>query len=405
VPSAVTDAAQVTYAFTYDSLGRPRTVRRPDGSGTDTRYAYPRVTVTEEFVEKFMANQPTKYEPLAQTVVRRDAFGQIVEVRERTDSGDAVTTYAYDGDGNLRRVDDADGIAVALEHDYLGHRIAIERAERRWVYGYDLNGNMTTMTSPRPAGRSAALYTVSMAYDVLDRPSSRFAGTRAMSATWTTRLQADELAIYVYDGGKHGIGRLSGVGWGRVASRSEPPATSLRSLDSADPLLVNAAADPTTPPIISPTTWTPTRRVSFEYDSQWRVAQETRSFDLRAAGYPFADQRTLLRSYDLLGRATSVTYPDGAAPASSTTTATAYDGHGAPRRLWWQRRARARRRRSWRGSNTTRPAPRSRSARGRSCGPSRATSSGASPAIREPPRAVASIASSGPTSALATPRR
>lgn len=330
VPDAsqmATTGELVTYAFTFDTLGRQRTLRRPDGTGTDIRYEYPGTTVREDF-----APNPAEEEPLARTTLKFDALDQLVEVRERTDDAEAVTTYQYDGRGNLRRIQDADGMVVTLEHDYLGGRTAVERAGRRWTYGYDLNANMTTVTSPHPASQPAALYTASTTYDALDRPLSQLAGTRTLSSTWKGRLQADEMAVYEYDLNAHGVGRLSSVKWGKLGFKKQTTSPTLSLMGSTN--LSTSSFWPTIPPVVP--TWTQTRALSLNYDGLGRVVEETRSFDLNPAGYEFADERTVRRRYDLLGRMTSVTYPDGPSMGTSTTVTTVYDGSSKPVQLTWE---------------------------------------------------------------------
>ena len=72
----------------------------------------------------------------------------------------------------------ADGITTRYARDYLGRITSITRGTRVWEYGFDLNGNLTSSRSPRPAGALATDYTVQYVYDPLDRIVRRRPGSR-----------------------------------------------------------------------------------------------------------------------------------------------------------------------------------------------------------------------------------
>ena len=97
-----------------------------------------------------------------------------------------------------------------LQHDWLGRRRRITRGDRAWRYDYDLNGNSIREIAPVPAGASEAAYTSSTVYDDLDRPTSRLAGVRALSAAEQTAINHG-LVTFSYDEGQNGIGLLTAV--------------------------------------------------------------------------------------------------------------------------------------------------------------------------------------------------
>jgi YD repeat-containing protein len=144
------DGALVAYTFAHDSIGRlPRTTR-PDGTGLDVAYvdpesgAVPLVQTTTERVPV-----PAAGEPLGETVVRADAFGRQVEVKERlSDGGYGVTTYEHDGADQLVKIVDADGHITDLAHDFAGNRTSVVRGGRTWTYRYDIDDNMTAEVAP-----------------------------------------------------------------------------------------------------------------------------------------------------------------------------------------------------------------------------------------------------------------
>jgi len=273
-------SATVAYSYAYNSLGEIVSVVRPDQSGIKWSRNGLRTTRSE------LADSG----PLAETTTTHDVFDRLVQVDERLDDGSlATTTYGYDALDNVTRVTSPDGIVTDLIHDWLGRRTRITRGSRNWRYEYDLNGNLIREIAPVPAGASEAAYTTSIVYDDLDRPSSRLAGVRAVSAADQTAINHG-LVTYTYDEGVGGKGHLT-----RVASK-----------DSV---------------------WTR----GFTYDARGQVTAETLAFDLEPAlGVPIADSRTQHRNYSGLGQVADQWHGDGLDQGTSTHTQVSPNDRGLP---------------------------------------------------------------------------
>jgi RHS repeat-associated protein len=295
-PSA-DDTSTATYTIAYDSLGRIVSTRRPDMTGVDIAYVDPEdpsallVETRTQFVPKTMSRSN---EPIGETVTRKDAFGRLVEVKEKVSFGGyASTSYEHDGNDNLVKVIDADGILTDLEHDLTGNRTRIVRGAREWLYAYDRNGNVVQQIAPHPAGADAALYTISSVYDDLDRVESQFAGVRNLSAAEITALGADAITDMTYDTAKNGIGRTADVSIGSHAG------------------------------------------ASYDYDARGNLVEETRHFDLSSLGYPLSDERTIARTYNFLNQPAVVLHADGPSLTKSSASATLYDRRGLIDTVQW----------------------------------------------------------------------
>jgi RHS repeat-associated protein len=182
-PSANT-VARVAYTYTFDSLGRATSVRRPDAtadidkSGVDI--SYDGLTQTTSEVVGLAGGNP------AVTKTVTDRFGRLVEVHEQLTPSPATwatTLYTYGPDDNVRTVTDPEAVTTALEHDFAGRRTAITRSGRVWKYTYDRNGNMKSELVP---GADDLLDEINfktfIEYDALDRPISKLVGQRHLSA-------------------------------------------------------------------------------------------------------------------------------------------------------------------------------------------------------------------------------
>ncbi|MBV7339956.1 hypothetical protein KFU94_69460 [Chloroflexi bacterium TSY] len=218
VPDPRVDATgQVLYTFDYDSLGRLTETYTPDCTGTNctgmsTRYDG-RLTETRERI--FDVNEGGRA-----AVKRRwtDAFGRLIQVDEQLDDGSfATTTYLYDGNDNVGRITDADGMVTEMTHNFVSERIRISRGDRTWRYGYDANGNLTSILYPHESGADAADYTTTMGYDDLDRILLKIVGKRDLNKTEQIELMGDSFRTsYQYDEGDNGIGRLTFVDNGLI---------------------------------------------------------------------------------------------------------------------------------------------------------------------------------------------
>jgi RHS repeat-associated protein len=206
------NASTVTYVYTFDSLGRPLSVRRPDGtapnsSGVNITYNGLTQTTTEVLGP---ASPPGGQ--AASTKTRHDAFGRLVEVQEQRLVSPitwAVTAYAYGPDDNMKQITDAQGAVTTLVHDMAGRRTSITRASKTWRYGYDKNGNMTSEQTPcTPVGTCEVNFTSTVAYDVLDRPQSAVNAPRTLSSADQT-LFGSSSETFTYEGPGPSLGELS----------------------------------------------------------------------------------------------------------------------------------------------------------------------------------------------------
>src|SRR5262249_5817972 len=100
------DASTVMYTYAFDSLGRPTSIRRPDGtSQSGVNLAYDGLTTTSTEVVGGAGGQA------AVTKATKDAFGRLVEVDEQltTTPTWATTHYVYDAADNVMQITDPEG--------------------------------------------------------------------------------------------------------------------------------------------------------------------------------------------------------------------------------------------------------------------------------------------------------
>ncbi|MEU7151182.1 RHS repeat-associated core domain-containing protein [Streptomyces sp. NPDC045456] len=131
----VTPPAQIKpTTYTYDPLGRPRTVT--DGRGIETTYTY-------------------------------DDRDRITEVTSPT----TKVTYRYDGDGNLRERTDATG-TVTYQFDALSREtIRTLQDKSQTVLAYDAAGNIETYTDP--TGQTVYTWDKANRLDTLTDPTGK----------------------------------------------------------------------------------------------------------------------------------------------------------------------------------------------------------------------------------------
>ncbi len=183
-PSA-NNATLVSYTYTFDSLGRPLTIRRPDStspssqSGVNIAYNGVTQTTTEVAPAAVGGGQ------IGETQTINDRFGRLAQVREKTGASTwATTNYGYGPDDLVTSIIDPQSVTTALVHDLASRRTQITRGTRTWKYGYDANGNMTSEVTPYagPFHPVTELnHTVTIAYDDLDRHTSKLIGRRTLS--------------------------------------------------------------------------------------------------------------------------------------------------------------------------------------------------------------------------------
>ena len=172
----------VQYDYTFDSLARATSIRRPDNTvaanKSGVNISYDGVTSTTSEVVGTAAGQ------IAVTTTTNDSFGRLVKVEEErvlSPLSWATTLYSYDANDNVAQTTDPEGKVTKLGHDYASRRVQIQRINgattKTWSYGYDKAGNMTAETTPcTPVGTCEATlaYTTSTAFG--ERSSARSDG-------------------------------------------------------------------------------------------------------------------------------------------------------------------------------------------------------------------------------------
>ena len=180
-----------------------------------------------------------------------DAYGRLVQVEEINGLETSTTRYAYDTLGNLLQVTDHAGHATRLTYDSLGRKVAMDDPDMgQWTYAYDDVDNLTSQTDARGV-------TISFTYDALNRLTNK---------------------SYAIPNG------LTGVTGQPVTYTYDDPAVPFAKGKLTKVTDGSGSA-------------------SFVYDALGRVLTETKMVD--GTSYPVS------RTYDLLGRLTALTYPDG----------------------------------------------------------------------------------------------
>lgn len=282
-------SATVTYTYGHDSLGRGIWSRRPvvSGAASGVDVSYDGLTERHDEVAGGQGG------PAGSKILVRDAFGRMVEVRERIGgpgTAYAITTYAHDPRDRVARIASADGVVTQLTHDFAGRRTRVERAGRVWTLGYDLHGNVVSKAAPAPSPLQAAEYTTSYAYDAIDRVVSRAVGGRELSGPDRALLGVGAIG-FTYDTCTNGIGRLC---------RTELPGNHLTS--------------------------------TFTYDAEGNQDSETRAFDFGGV----TGTRTAAVKFGPGSRIVERTYPDNAVGSTARTRARfGLDDRGLPLTVDW----------------------------------------------------------------------
>ena len=189
-----------------------------------------------------------------QTRRTHDAHGRLIQVGEIiTEAEVYVTTYVYDTLNNLTQLTDAQGNLTTVTYDSLGRKTAIDDPDMgHWEYAYDAVDNLIEQTD-------ATGQTLTFAYDALNRLMTKAEGGGARPQG----TNAIAPVTYTYDNTAkaYAKGRLTEISDGEGPNSSD-----------------------------------------FVYDSLGRLVQETRQVN--------DTDYTIERTYDLLGRLTSLTYPD-----------------------------------------------------------------------------------------------
>ena len=218
VPNPSKEAGEVRYQFAYDSLGRQTQVIGPgDVVLSTTRYE----GVTTIHSEVGELNAPAAEKRLTYNVV-----DQLVKVQEKLDDGRyAVTTYRYNGAGDMETITDPEGVVTLMMHDTAGRRIAIVSGGQAWEYEYDYGDNLTAIINPHPDGEAEA-YTTRMEYDVLNRMTRRTPAPADLSPEEKAEFSWGE-TINVYDEPHPSVAANARNTIGRLGYSSSPVVTNI----------------------------------------------------------------------------------------------------------------------------------------------------------------------------------
>jgi len=180
-----------------------------------------------------------------------DAYGRLLKVEEYNGAEVYTTTYAYDSLNNLTKLTDAKGNVTTIAYDQLSRKLSMTDPDMGvWTYTYDGVDNLKSQTDARGVKTS-------FTYDALNRLTQK-----SYTIPTGSGIPSPGAVTYSYDDSKTAFskGRLTQI------------------TDGAG---------------VSP----------FTYDALGRLTKETKKLD--GTGY------TIQRAYDLLGRLTTLTYPDG----------------------------------------------------------------------------------------------
>jgi YD repeat-containing protein len=169
--------------YTYDALSRPTQISNAVGTTTNT-YANWKITTTD-------ANGKLKDSI-------KDGFGNLLNVVEHLSTGNATTTYSWDGKNNLLGITDAMSNVRNFTYDGLNRQLTAQDLHASgdatygsYTYVYDDTNNLTQKVDPKSQ-------TINYTYDALNRVLTEdYTGSGGTEVT------------YVYDTGTYGKGRLS----------------------------------------------------------------------------------------------------------------------------------------------------------------------------------------------------
>lgn len=293
--------AMVTYAYGYDSLGRPTSLRRPDTSvltdQSGVNISYDGLTTTTTEVLKSGDGNA------AITKTIKDNFGRLVEVDEELANSPllswAATIYKYDAADRVTTVIDPENLTTNILYDFAGHRAAISRPNGTWTFTYDKNGNIASLTTPHTCvlgDPCDARYVTTYAYDNLDRVTSKLLAHRELSNADLALFAADK-ETFTWDTQYGSAGNYKGQ---------------LTTVSSWAP---GAGA--------------PALSTNLQHDAQ---GHDVNTYAIFAAdGYNAIGQRAFAQSYNVGGTLKRVSYWDYVGNGGINTSATYnYDARGLP---------------------------------------------------------------------------
>lgn len=292
------NASTVAYTYTYDSLGRPTGMRRPDSavatsqSGVDMSYDG-LVSGTTEHVNAGDGKPAT-------TRTTHDAFGRLIKVEEAIAgtpvSAWVTTTYGYDAADRITQITDPQNVSTAITYDFAGRRTGVVRPAATWTFTYDADGNVASLTMPNSCAAGdpvcAARFMSTYVYDALDRLTTKQVAHRDLSAADLALFSVD---TEKYDWDYNGASPGTYVGQMTHWSASGP--------GNANP-----------------------QSILYRKDAHGQDAIIT--LVAKAEGASFS--RAYQQSFGIKGAPTYVNYRDAIGGSNVTTSLLSFDGRGLP---------------------------------------------------------------------------
>ena len=129
-------------SYTYDGLGRNTSVTLSNASGTASTTTS--TTYSIETNNGVRYNVVTQYDALGNaTVSTYDVYGDLLSVQQ----GTAITTYAYNSEGQLLSQTDALNHTTQYAYDYLGNLASVTAADNTvTTYNYNAAGQLISQT-------------------------------------------------------------------------------------------------------------------------------------------------------------------------------------------------------------------------------------------------------------------
>ena len=161
--TSATDAEGNTTSYTYDAAGQLVSSADPSGSvatyaydglGRNTSVTLSNINNTEsvttstvysiQTVDSVRYNVVTQYDALGNSVVSTyDVYGDLLSVQQ----GTAITTYAYNSEGQLVSQTDALNHTTQYAYDYLGNLASVTAADNTvTTYNYNAAGQLISQT-------------------------------------------------------------------------------------------------------------------------------------------------------------------------------------------------------------------------------------------------------------------
>jgi RHS repeat-associated protein len=246
----------------YNALGRVASSSRPffaNGTPINTTFSYDSLSRVTQATLPDGSYAETGYSGLTIGTSSFAANGTLLRSRyatknaqglvaTATDSASQVMSYSYDPFGNLIQTTDVAGNVATMTYDLRGRKTAMTDPDLgRWSYAYDALDELVSQTDAKGQ-------TVTMSYDVLGRMFQR--------------TEPDLVSSWTYDTAANGVGKLA------VASATGAATTSNFY------------------------------QRAYTYDSLTRPIQVATTIDQPT---PY----TLAYGYDMSGRPSTVTYPNG----------------------------------------------------------------------------------------------